>query len=604
MALAPWRRRVPTWPWALLAAAALLWAWTVATTHLGDLSALGLAPALPPTYYAALALTLTTVVVVLRSPVLPRAVQAGSVVTLTVILFGTAPALEPAPRYAYTYKHIGVTDYISQFGHVDTSIDIYHRWPGFFALAAWFSSISGFAEPTSYAAWAEVFFSLVDAVLVYACVEAVSGVRRRAYFATVVFTLANWVGQNYFAPQALGFALMLGMMLVVVLTVRRRSTRFGGWLERRLRVLLRAPERAADDLVEHDAMSVRLSVSLLVLMDAVLAASHQLTPYVVLLQLGTVLVVGWLRPRWVVVPMAAATVGWLLPNLSYIATKYGLLSLDSPTAPVGSQTDSIPVAAERLISLAAMALFALSFLLGFAGLVRRARDGHLRQALLVGLLAFTPVLTLAGNSYGGEGRLRVYLYGLPWCALGASWLWWRERDPAPGRPHPAWRGATAHLLVLVPLFLLTFYGHEDQNYLSKDEVAVAALISDGTITKDSVVAAPTSDLPPRYGPRPMANPNLSDGIVYLSDLHFGRRHLMFADRSDLDAMTNDIRNYAGQPGARILLVFTRAMENWARDYQYYRPGEMDALESAVARDGRWTVLVSTPTARVYELPAA
>ena len=69
------------------------------------------------------------------------------------MIHGTAPLLFAEPRYAWTYKHIGVVQYINLHGALDASIDIYHNWPGFFALAAWFGRIAGINTPLAYAAW-------------------------------------------------------------------------------------------------------------------------------------------------------------------------------------------------------------------------------------------------------------------------------------------------------------------------------------------------------------------------------------------------------------------------------------------------------------------
>ena len=49
----------------------------------------------------------------------------------------------------------------------------------------------------------------------------------------------------------------------------------------------------------------------------VLAASHQLTPYVLLLQLGALAVAGYLRPWWLAIGAGVMTIGYLIPNLSY-----------------------------------------------------------------------------------------------------------------------------------------------------------------------------------------------------------------------------------------------------------------------------------------------
>ena len=80
--------------------------------------------------------------------------------------------------------------------------------------------------------------------------------------------------------------------------------------------------------------------------------------------------------------------------------------------------------------------------------------------------------TLVANSYGGEGRLRVLLYAMPWCSIGASWLWART-----GQLRRGWLVA-GHLGLATTLFALPFLGHEDLNMMSRDEVAAARFVAD------------------------------------------------------------------------------------------------------------------------------
>src|SRR6266516_3225207 len=58
-------------------------------------------------------------------------------VALTVMLYGTAPLVYSQGRYSWLYKTIGVVQYVNVNGRLNSTIDIYQNWPGFFAFAAW-----------------------------------------------------------------------------------------------------------------------------------------------------------------------------------------------------------------------------------------------------------------------------------------------------------------------------------------------------------------------------------------------------------------------------------------------------------------------------------
>ena len=59
----------------------------------------------------------------------------------------------------------------------------------------------------SYAQWAETAFPLINAVLILAIARTISRHRAWYWMAAIVFTICNWVGQSYFAPQAFAFSL-------------------------------------------------------------------------------------------------------------------------------------------------------------------------------------------------------------------------------------------------------------------------------------------------------------------------------------------------------------------------------------------------------------
>jgi hypothetical protein len=224
--LAPrWNR--PAWLQALalrrsdvLAPAALvLWTASVSTVEISTMNDLGLLAALPATFFAALGLLVVSIVMTLRD-VRPSPVRfALHVGCLVVVLHGTVPLILSAPNYPWAYKHIGVTDYVSLHGSVNAATDIYQSWPGFFAGTAWLTKLAGAGSPLAYAAWAPVYFNLLNCLMLAFVFGALRVARPTRWLAVFLFVAGNWIGQDYFAPQALAFVLSLavfGMLLVVV----------------------------------------------------------------------------------------------------------------------------------------------------------------------------------------------------------------------------------------------------------------------------------------------------------------------------------------------------------------------------------------------------
>lgn len=587
-------RKALLW-WAPAAGGLLLWTVALATTDATALPSWGLLPVLSWPYWAGLALVLGGGLALSHGARLRHGPLLAHLGVLLVMLYATAPALEQAPRYTYSYKHIAITQYIERYGSVDKAIDIYHRWPGFFSLSAWFSQVSGLYDPTSYAAWAELYFSALDVLLVWTCAQAVTRSMRTAWQATLLFAVTNWVGQNYYSPQAFGYLLMLGVLLICLVALRADAGTLGRWVERRVMGIVRV--RAAHDRGARPLTGVpfRRVVGLAVLLDAVLAASHQLTPYVLLLQLAALVLTGYLRPWWVLVVAATATIGYLVPNYDFVVNTFGILTSADPLANATSKTvEGTPDQAQRVIQHLALASLLSCFLLALVGMVRRARRGLVADAVVLGALAFTPVLTLAAQNYGGEARLRVFLYALPWLCVGVAWAWSPEGEPRSGRGLLAPAGVLAGLAVA---FVAFFLGREDINQLTAGEVGAAAYLFDpSTVPPGSVVMLVAPNFPARYGPLYFRLARAD--LPALSYDEFGERPLLFPSEDDVEAAARFIEDEHGNGG---YLVFSQGQEAFARDYQLYPEHALRAFEGAVARSPRFRIVYDQPTARVYAL---
>ena len=89
-------------------------------------------------------------------------------------------------------------------------------------------------RPIAYAGWAQVFFNVANVAALRFALRGLTRDERVLWTATVLFLLANWVGQDYLGPQSLGFVLSL---VVLGLCVRnpprpgRAGSLPGRWLE-------------------------------------------------------------------------------------------------------------------------------------------------------------------------------------------------------------------------------------------------------------------------------------------------------------------------------------------------------------------------------------
>jgi hypothetical protein len=570
--------RAFTWVTVLVPIA--LWFVSLPAIELTRLGPYGLSTSLPPAWYAALAILLIGAVRTTFARRFDGVLAAAHVVVAVLIVYGTIPAVAALPQYAWTYNHIGVTESIGQAGSIFPIVDIYHRWPGFFALAAAFSRLTGVADPTSYAAWAEPVFTLLAAVVVAAIARLVSRDGRVAVVASLLFVLSGWVAQNYFAPQSLAYVLALVVMLIVVTQLRTRK-----WPKWLVAGVGAEPEPA--DL----GWSRRTTLAVVAGLFAVIVVTHQLTPFMILLSLTVLAVLGVLRPRWLVAPAIAVSIVYLLPQLSYLTQNFSLSNSGpvnttryGPT-PVGTNEPWLVAHAGGLVSgcMCVAALFALVVLV-------RRRSGPIPLVVLA--VAISPALTLLGFSYGSETSLRVHYFALPWLAVLAAWglvalrsLRWQ-------------RVATAVTLATVTVFfLVAFFGRTALNVIPPDEVQASAYFYDHAQPKSLLVLV-SPDFPMRLSARytVMAYPDGSDASPQL----MSRENAPLVRDGSLAAVLTTMRQLAGSSPAPRYLVFSLTEARYANVNRILTFAQTQRLESEVAHSPDFRLWYQNPDSSIYE----
>jgi hypothetical protein len=334
---------------------------------------------------------------------------------LIVAIHATVPIIYGGtPEYAWVYKHVGIISSFAHYGRITDPGNIYDQWPALFAAVAGISSLAH-VNTLSFASWAPLVFELADALLLLAIFRLLVRERRVAYLAVALYVgMIAWVGQDYLSPQAFTYLLWLAMALIVLRWLRAPAPEPGA---RGRMARLRAPLQAG--MAPAPATTRRQRLVAVVLVTAiffVIVAAHQLTPYVVLAGLGALTLLDLLRPRWLVILLAAAAAAYLAPRYTLISNDFGgLFSGGNPIQNASGARGTSHAGGEALTAQVVRALAAGMWLLALGAVVMRRKA--LGRVLIPALLAFSPFVILGAQSYGGEAIYRVYLFSAPWCAL-------------------------------------------------------------------------------------------------------------------------------------------------------------------------------------------
>ena len=586
----------------------MLWLAALQRTQVGQLGDSAI-PAFPVIWYVAVAIVLALTVAELVSGRVSDVRMTAYIAALVVFVYASPAAVEAVPRLPWVYKHIAVTSYIASHGHVNTAIDIYQRWPGFFALSAQLDAIVGKHGPLSYAAWAEPVFALANAALVALIARSISRNGRWYWTATLLFTLENWVAGTYYSPQAFAFVLFLAICLVVVSVLRGQPRRLALAGERFLTRISRAsPSSHPSGMAAWETSPPRhraVAIGGVLVAFAVVVASHQLTPYLAVLDLLPLFIVGYFRPVWVVLMMAVITGLYLLPNLHFVVQNYGLFSSFDPAANATyTPARGIKSAASIWQERGWFVLSGLTWLFALIGLLRRVRWGDSRWPLLIAWLSFAPALSLVVQSYGGEGRLRALLFTAPFAAMAGAWMLWPEQTeqteqlvqavPQVRRLMSARRSVACGVVVVVlaAIFIATYFQPEADDQISASDVA-ASMWLDARVASGDVVISAAPTFPALIGPHYNL---IVDSTASLSDYKQYYPHDMTAqDAADI------ARSMEGQGAHHAFFVFSTSQIRYDDRHDLSAPGELTGLEHQMERDTRFARIYNAPTTQIFEL---
>jgi hypothetical protein len=585
--------------------ALLLWGASLHGSELSRTGGLGLLQALPPTYFAAFALLLVGFAAAAASDELNPWLLGAYVATLIVLLHGTTPLLYAEPRYAWTYKHLGVINFIGGTGHADRQIDVYNNWPAFFAANAWLSRAVG-VGPILYAGWAQLFFNLVDAAAVRFALRGVTADERVLWAATLLFVLGNWVGQDYLAPQAFGFTLsliVLGLCLRCLPAATRRRPLWNGrpaatrrhaplWIgrapgsSRRMYGLRRSQSRFDILAPPLGSRAALLAAGLCYLAVVV---SHQLSPLLLIVDIAALAVLLRRVPLWIPMAMIAVEVWWLALAWPFVHAHFAIFDPGGggAAAPDRNLADALPGAAVAFYSPPFVMLCLAA--LACVGLVRRWRAG--RRDFVIMCLVAAPVLAVALQSYGGEGIYRAYLFALPWLAFLAASAFVSAASRAWAVRLRCGRLLVASAVVAACL-LFAYFGQELANRIPSDDVRAATWYEQHA-PADSLRINLAPNAPDRLTARyPLVS--LADPPSLLAQPGFAGHRLGAADIPRLETYIRRQGNH------RAYVVLTRGQENYARLNGLLPTRSVSSLAAALERTPAFRLVYRRASAWIFE----
>jgi O-antigen/teichoic acid export membrane protein len=553
-----------------------LWIASLHGVALERMNGLGLASVLHVTFYAAVALlTVMFVATLFRGRVIEPLLLA-LVVVLIVMLFALTPVLESVPRFAVTWRHVGITQAIADSGRVNPRIDAYFNWPGFFILSGVVAKLAGFRTALPLAAWSPVYLNLAYLLPLLMIMRSLTSNARLVWLSVWVFYLGNWIGQDYFSPQ--GFSFFLYLLIVAIL----------------LRWFAASPPRDVGfDAERSDRLPRGLLLCVLFLYASVVP-THQLTPVAIVFATAAVALVAARRLLWLPSLMGALMVVWwatgartfLNGHLGRMLGEAGKLDAAFTTnvaSRVGGDADHRLVADLTLV--AGATIWALACLGAW-----RLLNHSTRHRLPVALAA-APLPLVVMQTYGGEMLLRVQLFALPFTAfLAAAALLGVERQDRARMTRSV--VVTGALLALGALFVVVRYGNEKvDHFTSGERTAVYRLYS--LAKPGAILVAGTGNLPWKFTEYASHRYRLVVDMPHWS--------AQASPSTDLAPLVKDVRGSMLRSKERAYLVIGRSEELEVDQFGLGRPGALGRFKAAVSASPFFRTVYSNADATIFTL---
>lgn len=453
-------------------AAALVWLNGLRHVDLARMGDLGIVTLLPVSAICALTVLGLCYCVALVSQTRPPWLLGLLLGTTIFLLYGLTAMVESEPRFAPVWRHAGFVDYLLRTGHLDSRIDVYFSWPGFFAGLAFLSSVSGTHDVfriLAAANWAPVFFNLAYATVLYVLFSSLTRDDRVRWLALWFFVVSNWIAQDYLAPQAMAYLLYL--VIVTLLITGLRTAEPPAWLTRFL-------PGGQPPVQMSRGRRIVLMVALFAAFLAVVA-SHPLTPLFVIAAAGLLTIFGGVRPRWLPLVLLAITVVWdVVMTRDYVANHPSIITdiFSSINSKVDANVSQRVVGSPEHLLVVRLRLLTTGCLglLAIFGAWRAFRARYV--SLPAALLAAAPVPVFMAQSYGGEMLLRIVFFALPFVSFFAACAF----RPLPASKLSRLQAAALVLTagILLQAFLVTRLGNERQDYVSPLEAEAAVKLYD------------------------------------------------------------------------------------------------------------------------------
>lgn len=575
----------------LLIAGGSLWFVSLAGINLDEMNDLGLVSVMTPGSLIALFLLTVSFALTIKRQ---KPVAILALLQLAVLLFALhslTALVEPLARFGPAWRHVGVIDYIVRNGSVNPAIDAYFNWPGFFGLGAFLTEAAGLNNALVFLPWTSLIFELLYMFPIWIIYNSLSDDPRLVWSGLWIFSLSNWVGQDYFSPQGLNYFFYLVVLAILLKWFQTNSIenfpgivikilQKMGWLYRfieRLRVSKAITNRTAT------RAQLNLLLIIIVVIYTAVVGSHQLTPFAILVSVSALVLTSRISPRGLPILMLVLLGTWI----SYMTSAFMSGRIEILLGQAGHVDQMLKAnlvdhmlgsQGHQIVVLVRLLLTSGLWIAAFAGGVSRWHAGYTDTILII--LSLSPFLLLGMQAYGGEMLLRVFLFSLPFVAFLAAAFFFQKPALKIG-----WIPVFSFGLITLSMtfgFLMVRFGNERmESFTLAEQEAVQHMYE--IAPEGSLIASSTTNMPYKYKDYEKYHYALFDAEILNKDVNA------------IITKMSDSRYKAS------FLIITRAQKAQLEMFHSYTEEDIASFQKTLMATGRFQLIYRNEDADIYQL---
>lgn len=419
-----------------------IFSWSIAMLksdpNMGDF---GLIHSLSPFYWMALLMLLGSFLLALKGQ--NKKIYFTIILTLIIFLFLTPAIIEETARFRSSYKVHGYEDYINRNGHIDSQVIWYHNWPGVFLFTSMLSMIINVNNDFFF-----MYFPFIIQIIyffpIHTFLRSLLNDDKKVWIGIWIFYILNFINQDYMSPQAFAYLFFLILLSIIV--------QIG---------------KMGKDKDYNNNISLKLVA---IILFSSLVFIHMMTSMVILLVLFFSALSSNSNSKkdlykFTIISITIFTFWTIYGAYNYLSLhlfEYITKSFDMDlmfSQNIQQRVSGSP--AHLIISKLMVFTTLISIIFAVIGIIisyyKKDKISLINKKMLV-IVAAICILSLV-SPYGGEMVVRVFLFILPLLSFFISQIFVTKKKVI----------LILFLAVMTPLFIITHYGNEKYDYVSKAE---------------------------------------------------------------------------------------------------------------------------------------